>query len=528
MSDIDSQIRERLDAAAAIDVETDPRGVREKVARRQRRIRRRRRMTALLGVVAVAGVAVGVVRVVDRDPGEDATVLAADTPDRAPDGAEAPAGSGPRFLPAPGWETSQGPTTATAATVSLGPDALAGDPIPWDTVELLDEGDVLVQVQFSAGAESTAFGAHYPPRELPLSLDDAHPNTAYKGQPGQITAHVNGWNIDVFVFYGDIEPTGASPDRPDPSSEARAAAQYQLSRLVVPAREGPEPNPAPDGPAATGGTQPQYLLPSSLPEGVRPIQALQFGDVPVVGGEVVAYGRADAEDPWDGPVLAAFHLVPGPDSYFGEGEIETITIDGRYARVFREEQVWWVELSTEAGLTLVRGIDVGREQVIAAAEAASAEPAIDPTGLPDGLTELARGPLHAAVPWGGISYTGSSTGLWVSYGNEAVGTDESTTMLITQRTGTAAEVDLFRLAYPETRAVAIRGQHAVLGQNTEGYVALQWHEPDGLLVTLTAWGLTEDTLRSVAEELRETGSDEIQRLAADHPACPQNGLWTDC
>jgi hypothetical protein len=155
-------------------------------------------------------------------------------------------------------------------------------------------------------------------------------------------------------------------------------------------------------------------------------------------------------------------------------------------------------------------------------------PAIDPTGLPDGLTELARGPLHAAVPWGGISYTGSSTGLWVSYGNEAVGTDESTTMLISERPGTATEVDLFRLAYPETRPVDIRGQHAVLGQNTEGNIALQWYEPNGLLVTLTAWGLTEDTLRRVAEDLRETGSDEIQRLVADHPACPQNGLWTDC
>jgi hypothetical protein len=172
---------------------------------------------------------------------------------------------------------------------------------------------------------------------------------------------------------------------------------------------------------------------------------------------------------------------------------------------------------------------VSREQVIAAAEAASAEPAIDPTGLPDGLTELARGPIHAAVPWGGISgYTGSSTGLWVSYGNEAVGTDESTTMLITERSGTAGMVDLFRLAYPQTRPVLIRGQHAVLGQDTEGNLALQWYEPNGLLVTLTAWGLTEDTLRRVAEELRETGSDEIQRLVADHPACPQNGLWTDC
>lgn len=287
------------------------------------------------------------------------------------------------------------------------------------------------------------------------------------------------------------------------------------------------PNDTEDGPAVTSGTQSQYLLPGWLPHGVEPIQAMRFGDVPEVGGEVVAYGRADAEDPWDGSVLAAFHIAPSLDTFFGEGGTDGPPIGGRLSRMRQDAQGWLMEWSIDGGLMVVRGIGVSREQVIAAAQAASVEPAIDPAGLPDGLIELVRGPVHAALPWG--DYTGSSMGLWVSYGDEAVGSEESTTMLLKERRqGTAAVVDLFRLAYPETRPVDIRGQHAILGWDTTGFLALQWYEPSGLLVTLTAWGLTEDTLRRVAEELREPGSDKLERLLADHPACPERGFWTEC
>ena len=359
MTDIDSRIRECLDAAVAFDVISDPRDVRAKVARRQRRIRRRGRTIALLGVLSVAGATVGVVRVVDRD----------------------------------------------------------------------SAGDVAVR---------------------------------------------------------------------------------------------------PDQPAITRGAQPQYLVPGWLPEGVAPIQAQQFGKVPERGGEAVAYGRADAADPWAGPVVAAFHIVRGPDTFLGDALNDGPTIGGHHTRMLHDDHGWWMEWSVDGDMIVVHGIGVSREQVIAAAEAASTEPAIDPAGLPSGLTELARGPLDAALPWGGLSYTGSSPGLWVSYG-EAVGTDDSKTMLITQRRQeTAAVVDLFRLAYPETRPVDIRGQHAILGRDTTRFVALHWYEPSGLLVTLTAYGLTEDTLREVAEKLREAGSDQVDRLLVDHPACPTRGRWTDC
>ena len=245
MSDIDSLIRERLDGAAAFDVVTDPRGVREKVARRQRRIRRRRRTTALLSVLAVAGVAVGMVRALGQDSGGDVAVRT-----------EAPTESGPRFLPSPGWETFETGVTsppqapaAVAANVPLGPATLSGN-VPWDTVERLEAGDVVLFAMFVPTGESSAVDANFPRRELPLSLDAAQPG-GLEGQPDDIyaerlLAQVNGWNIDLLIFYGDTEPTGEPPTHIDPSAETRAVAQGQLARLVVPAREPPALSPAPE------------------------------------------------------------------------------------------------------------------------------------------------------------------------------------------------------------------------------------------------------------------------------------------
>lgn len=270
VTDVDSLIRERLDGAAAFDVVDDPRRVRKNVARRQRRIRRRRRTAALLGVLAATGLAVGVVRIVDRDSGGDVTVRATDAPTAPSDEAEASAESGPRFLPAPRWDTfatgvtppPQAPV-AVAANVPLGPSTRTGD-APWDTVERLDDGDVVLYAAFYPTGDSAAVDANFPPRELPLSLDDALTDINFEGQPHHIYAdrlgaQVNGWNIDLLIFYVGGDPTAVPPVRAQPSAETRAAAQEQLARLVVP-RAGDEQNGqgAPTAPSAarSGGPSP--------------------------------------------------------------------------------------------------------------------------------------------------------------------------------------------------------------------------------------------------------------------------------
>jgi hypothetical protein len=144
----------------------------------------------------------------------------------------APCGTVPYFGPAPRWETVQTGASATAANIPLGPNTRSGD-APWDTVERLEEGDVLLYAMFWPAGR-----ADLPPRELPLSLDDAQPG-GLEGQPDDVYAdrlgaQVDGWNIDLLVFYGGGDSTGVPPVPSEPSAEHRATAQEQLARLAVP------------------------------------------------------------------------------------------------------------------------------------------------------------------------------------------------------------------------------------------------------------------------------------------------------
>jgi hypothetical protein len=151
----------------------------------------------------------------------------------APSGdSEASCGTVPYFGPAPGWETVQTGASATTANVPLGPNTRSGD-APWDTVERLEEGDVLLYAMFWPAGRGDQ-----PPRELPLSLDDAQPG-GLEGQPDDVYAdrlgaQVDGWNIDLLVFYGGGDSTGVPPVPLEPRADHRAMAQGQLARLEVP------------------------------------------------------------------------------------------------------------------------------------------------------------------------------------------------------------------------------------------------------------------------------------------------------
>jgi hypothetical protein len=149
-----------------------------------------------------------------------------------PGDSSASCGTVPYFGSAPGWETVETGASATAANIPLGPNTRSGD-APWDTVERLEEGDVLLYAMFWPAGRGDK-----PPRELPLSLDDAQPG-GLEGQPDDVYAdrlgvQVDGWNIDLLIVYGGGDPTGAPPVPSEPTAEARAAAQEQLARLEVP------------------------------------------------------------------------------------------------------------------------------------------------------------------------------------------------------------------------------------------------------------------------------------------------------
>ena len=219
MSDLERSIREARESLPGPEEEATERARAAVLAAAPKTSPRRLGRLALVAVVLAAALA-----------GAFAAGLA-----MAPGGAtKAARADGPGFLPAQGWDTFQtGATTppraptATAANVKLGPDVLV-ETFPWQTVATLRPGQVLLEALFSPRGESAGIDAQYRPRSLPLSLGDAKSEGPFEGQPPNVSAErllawVNGWNIDLFVFYGG-----------QAMRTARAAAQEELNRLVVP------------------------------------------------------------------------------------------------------------------------------------------------------------------------------------------------------------------------------------------------------------------------------------------------------
>ena len=269
----------------------------------------------------------------------------------------------------------------------------------------------------------------------------------------------------------------------------------------------------------------ELLMPRWLPDGVMPVQALRLEDVPeagALGGEVVAYGQRNGSDPWAGPILVASRIVPDPATTGDETQGETVTIDGQPATVSQHDGgTWTATWSIEGARLQVEGRVLTREQVIAAAESTSPGPAIDAAGLPDGFTELARGPLDAMLA-GALGYSGSSRGLAVNYALAEEAPTGTPFLSIVERAGPASAVDLARLTYDEARSVTVRGQHGVLA-STGDEVLLQWAEPDGLLVTMQASHLPDDDLLRVADGLRPAGAGEIDQLVAENSVDQDDG-----
>jgi hypothetical protein len=234
---LDSRLRDELKRAPdSLDAEA-PAALDATLRRGRHLARRRRLLTAGATVAPLVVATIAIVMVAFRDDSSPSVVAtprpsvqATDAPERAPDDSEVPPESGsPRFLPAPGWDVVQVGATTTASNIPLGPTTLSGS-APWDTVDRLEEGDVVLYAIAIPAGENTAVDAAFPPGEVPLSIDDAQTG-GLEGQPDNVYAErlgvqVNGWNIDLLVFYGGTEPTAGT----------RAAAQEQLARLDVPPR----------------------------------------------------------------------------------------------------------------------------------------------------------------------------------------------------------------------------------------------------------------------------------------------------
>jgi hypothetical protein len=133
------------------------------------------------------------------------------------------------FLPAQGWNVMQsgtldesGEARAVAANVPLEPSE-DFERTPLATVKLLPASTVLIHATFSPRGDPAKDGVH-PVREPPLRLEDADRlPPSYHVARYRLRAGIGGYNVDTRVYFGENAP----------STRALAAAQAQLSRLVV-------------------------------------------------------------------------------------------------------------------------------------------------------------------------------------------------------------------------------------------------------------------------------------------------------
>jgi hypothetical protein len=332
------------------------------------------------------------------------------------------------------------------------------------------------------------------------------------------------------------------PDRPTGRGDGRPARRWFLAAAavaVLAAAGGAVAVVTDDGgPDVTSGGEPDYLLPGWLPGGFEPLSAGGVPDTAAMGfdADIAVYGDPDSEDPWSAG-LAVIHLVADED-VLGDprSDGEAVTVAGHDATLREAESEgfggrrpagpgWEVEWEVDDGRMIVVGA-LPSDEVLAAAEAATTEPAIDPAGLPDGYTELARGPmeepslLYTSLFEEFVDDSVDGSGLAVTYADPSDSETVRPAIVVAQRPGPASAVDLLRISFADGEETTVRGRHAVIGRGSEppgsagetGIVAVQWAEPEGQLVTVVGFGVAEDAVLQVAEGLRPASPGEVAGL----------------
>lgn len=155
----------------------------------------------------------------------------------APRGSASPGPTGFGFVAAPGWTVVQNGADATRAEPAIAVSANvplrsedAGTSLPYATLLSLPPRGAVIVATFTRRGNRW-HDRVFPRRDLPLSLRDASPHIDSSAQVRpqqplgqyQLRAAVNGYNVDVNVYFGRTSPPAATV----------AAAQRQLDRLVV-------------------------------------------------------------------------------------------------------------------------------------------------------------------------------------------------------------------------------------------------------------------------------------------------------
>jgi hypothetical protein len=332
-------------------------------------------------------------------------------------------------------------------------------------------------------------------RAIAAAIDQGSPTvTGADDQPSTLNQRSTAEDSATVIRLDE----GMSP-RPSPRRWLWAAAAVVIAAgvagVIVVGRGGDG-----DSPPATTGDQ-RFLVPGWLPSGWGPVAAERTAGPSGPWKTGAVYGSSNAADPWRGTVVAI--LRTDATAPLDTTEAETVAVAGHQATIEETGGTWVVTVALEDQTLLVSGRGVGRDTVVGVAAAAAADLPIEPA-LAGGLVPIAEGLVDP-----------SAGGVYVRYGSES----GSHSVTIAQRPGQQAELGLIRFLLPDgykASQVTVRGQPALRltedAPDVDGPDIVQWVEPPGHLVTVSADGLADGELNRLIEQLRPSTNAEIDEL----------------
>ena len=240
---------------------------------------------------------------------------------------------------------------------------------------------------------------------------------------------------------------------------------------------------------------------------------------------MVLYGEANADDPYDGPMLGVLWNPADDGGHGGDGDTQPVTVRGESGvaapiTVFQQTilpelgtVIAWTEGDRALGLYGRRWpMERADELVEIANQLADSEGRlrIPDDALPDGYGEVFTGDASvtsivlAPSPLYSLRYQGEEGLLDVN------GLQRS-----------EDEFEAFRFFTIGVDQGEVAGHDALIGNawHAEGPAVIAWREPDGLVVPIIGIGVPLDIARQVAERSRELSDDEWAALVESESRC---------
>ncbi|MDQ3146076.1 MAG: hypothetical protein M3R01_03935, partial [Actinomycetota bacterium] len=272
------------------------------------------------------------------------------------------------------------------------------------------------------------------------------------------------------------------------------------------------------------------LVPAVVPPGLGLVRAGELPSPlvasPSGGASLRLYGAPGADDPFARLDLGIV-VVPTENPVRARADdraTRSLVVRGQPGLLFEASdatgmrELQWTEPGGPTITLASRSLD--DRQVLALAEGLSVEgAAVRPGPLPEGLELVANQP-SASVPGRlTVPVPTIAKGWALAYGTPAGASVRRRSLEVATHRGDGDHLAALAWWY-DGRTVEVRGHAGVLGTGGDGASVVSWLEDEGVAVTVSAVGFTEEELRGVARTLQRVGPTEwdgLERQAAGPP-----------